>query len=176
METNNILIECEGFITFNPPNITKKHISQSNWKQTVIIKTNCEIENYYSWFIEKRFNLKLNKTIRGTHVTIINDRMDLSEISKFKDIFDGKPIKFYYNPIPVTNGEHWWLRVFCPESENIREIMGLNKNPYFNLHLTIGYANDKNIDHSLYIERICKIFKHLQIEKRKNFEDYIILK
>lgn len=170
----NILFKCKGIITF-PDNITKKHEMQSEWKQTIIIKTNCDIENYYSWFIQKRFNLVLNKTIRGSHLTIVNDKMNPSEFNKFRDIFENKEIIFYYNPIPVTNGEHWWLRVFCPESENIREIMGLNRVPYFNLHLTIGYANNKNIEYSKYIERVCKRYDHLKVIPRMNFNDYKII-
>ena len=93
----------------------------------------------------------------------------------FIKIFENKEIIFYYNPIPVTNGEHWWLRVFCPESENIREIMGLTRVPYFSLHLTIGYANNRNIEHSEYIERVCKRYDHLKVEPRMNFEDYKII-
>lgn len=171
------LIKIVGKIDFLPTNRTKKHERQSSWKKTALIKTGCDLEMYYAWFIEKRFNLKLNRTIRGTHVSFINDRYPDSESwDKFSKIFHNKDITFYYDPNVMTNGKHWWLRIFSPDAKAIRQVIGLKPEPYYAMHLSLGYANEKNIDHSEYIFRQIKKFNMFNYEPRKEFEEYTILK
>lgn len=165
METQ--LIKIVGKIDFLPTNRTKKHDAQ-HWKKTAMIKTNCDIEKYYQWFIERRFNLKLNSTLRGTHISFINDKFDNEdEWNKFSKLFHGKEITFHYDPAFQTNGKHWWLRVYSNDAENIRQVMGLSRKPYYDLHLSLGYANDKNLDHSNYILRQIKKFDLFNYSKRK---------
>ena len=39
-----------------------------------------DVSEYYAWFVKKRYNLTLNKPLRGAHVSFINDSMrDLSQ-------------------------------------------------------------------------------------------------
>ena len=146
------LIKVGGILDFNPTDRTKKHISQSAWKRVALIKTKCELDNYYAWFLKKRFNLELSKNLRGSHVTIINDKIRYQDFERGSEVFHRKPIDFFYNPKDIrSNGKHWWISVSCPDAESIRESMGLDKIQYFGFHLTIGYANEKNEAHSQYI-------------------------
>ena len=170
-----MLFKAKGILDFNLENITKKHNNQSAWKRTAMIKTNCDIESYYSWFIERRFNLKLNKTLRGSHISIINDRIDSNIFEEASKIFHGREITFYYDIEPRGDKSHWWLRVYCPEAEDIREAMGLTREPYYALHLTIGYVDDKRKDHSDYILRQCKKFELISNEPRKPFNQHEIV-
>lgn len=171
---SDTLIQIVGKIDFLPTNKTKKHNFQHSWKKTAMIKTNCDLEHYYSWFIKKRYNLTLNQTIRGSHVSFINDKFeDRNRWNDYSKIFHEKNITFYYDPSPVSNGKHWWLRVFSPDANSIRQVIGLNPQPYYPFHLSIGYANEKNIDHSNYILRQMKRFG--EISPRKNFESYKII-
>jgi hypothetical protein len=34
-----------------------------------------DVTEYYAWFIQKRYNLILNKPLRGAHISFINDSM-----------------------------------------------------------------------------------------------------
>ena len=34
-----------------------------------------DVAEYYSWFVSKRYNLILNKPLRGAHVSFINDSL-----------------------------------------------------------------------------------------------------
>lgn len=167
-----MLFKIKGILDFTPQDVTRKHQKQSMWKCVAIIKTNCDIADYYSWFLNKRFNLKLNPPLRDTHVTFISDRMDKELFMEGSKIFNGKEITFYYENMPRSNGNHWWLRVWSPEAENIRESLGLTRDPYFGLHLTIGMANEKNINHSKYILDCCKRFELLSNEPRKTLEEH----
>lgn len=138
-----MVFKVKGIIEFSPKDRTQKHVEQSAWKRVAMIRTNCDMDRYYAWFLKKRFNLDLNKTLRGTHVTFISDRLEKSVFEQAATMFNGKEITFYVENEPRTNGTHWWLRVYCPEAESIREVMGLNREPYFGLHLTLGLAIEK---------------------------------
>ena len=170
-----MVIECKGKLVFQPENKTKKHEKQ-NWKKVAMIMLNCDLDKYYAWFLSQRFNLKFVKTLRGTHVTIISDKISQEKFDKIARKYNGKEITFFYEIEPRTNIKHWWLRVHSPQAESIREEMGLSKEPYFGFHLTIGYLNDLNLNHSEYIFKIIKTCNLLSSESRKPLEEHDIIK
>lgn len=189
-----MVFKVRGILDFSPEDKTKKHVSQSSWKKVAMIRTNCDMYRYYSWFLKKRFNLELNSTLRGTHITFINDRMDAKVFEQFSQIFNGKEIDFYVEIEPRSNGEHWWLRVHSPEAESIREIMGLSREPFYGMHLTLGYALVKYpeasslcasplaikvrkdyIEHSKYILECCKRNELLSNEPRKPLSELKVI-
>ena len=188
-----MVFKVRGIIEFSPEDKTNKHKNQSSWKRVAMIRTDCEMDRYYSWFLKKRFNLELNTNLRGTHVTFINDRMDVRVFEQFVQIFDGKEIDFYVETEPCSSGEHWWLRVHCPEAESIREIMGLSRDPYFGLHLTLGRADQRYpegveennnsimkvkkdyIEHSKYILECCKRHNLTSSDVRKPLNQHEIV-
>jgi hypothetical protein len=130
-----------------------------------------DVAEYYAWFIKKRYNLTLNKPLRGAHISFINDSMkDLSQNgvlseeeieTKWEEVkkkWDGKKIDIVLDLDPRTNSEHWWLNIPHEEREqlqSIRDELGLGR-PYFGMHMSIGYANEKNIHHSSYIHDLIK--------------------
>ena len=149
------MLEIPCKIEFNPKNVTTKHDKQSSWKKTVICNSGDDLEEYYAWFLKKRFNLIFNKPLRGSHITIINDKVDnIEAFNTAKEIWHGRDTIFTFEPDEIrSNGEHWWIKVYNDEVARIRTVAGLNPQPYFNLHLTIGLMNEKNIEHSKYILR-----------------------
>jgi hypothetical protein len=169
-----MLIKVKGILDFEPEDVTRKHKSQSSWKRTALIKTSCDMDRYYAWFLKKRFNLELNKNLRGTHVTFISDKLEKSIFDQASKIFNGKEIDFFIETEPRSSGLHWWLRVYSPDAESIREALGLSREPYFGLHLTIGHANERNIEHSEYILNQCKRFELISNETRKPFNEHDI--
>ena len=170
-----MLIKLRGILEFSPVDVTRKHKAQSSGKCAAIIKTDFDMDRYYAWFLKKRFNLELNKNLRGSHVTFINDRMDKSIFEQAAKIFEGREIDFFIELEPKSNGRHWWFRVFSPDAENIREALGLSRDPYFGLHFTIGHANEKYLDHSEYILEQCKRFELTSNEPKKPLEEYEII-
>ncbi len=171
-----MLIQHQGTIQFNPINKTKKHNEQHSWKRVAMIVTNDDLCDYYSWFIKKRFDLILNKPLRGSHITFVNDRdIEVPNFDIVSDKFNNSTINFYIDPEPRTNGEHWWLRVYCKEAEDIRVLCGGTAQPYFSFHLTIGYANEKWIDYSNYVLHICKQFELISNMTRQDFNEHEII-
>ena len=164
----------KGKLNFKVENKTKKHDKQ-DWKKVAMIMLKCDIDNYYAWFLQKRFGLDFVKNLRGAHITIISDRISAEMFNEATKLFNNKEITFFYEIEPRTNSKHWWLRVHCPEAEAIRESMGLSKEPYFGFHLTIGYVNEKNIHHSEYIYRVIKFYDLLSSEARKPLSTHEIV-
>ena len=149
-----MLVEATGILVFDPPNFTKKQIQQSSWKYTAMVLVDDDTAAYYRWILQKRFNLKLDRQLRATHVTFISDRITDNQdiITKVAEHFNGKEIKFHYNINELESSEkHWWFKVYCDELLSIRELCGFSRRPYRSLHLTIGLANHKNLEHSEYI-------------------------
>jgi hypothetical protein len=161
----NNYVTYQGVIEFEPENKTKKHDEQSSWKRVAIVLMPGDICEYYAWFIKKRYDITLIKPLRKAHVTFINDSIkDLSqgykkieqidkEWENAKNVWNYKKIDIVLNLDFRISEPHIWLNV--PEEHrkqlhSIRAELGLGR-PYFGLHMTIGYANDKNLSQMEYI-------------------------
>ena len=164
-------IKLIGKIGFEPEDKTNKHKAQSSWKKMAMIFIDGDVTEYYAWFIQKRYNLTLNKPLRGAHISFINDSMrDLSlngtrsneEIEivweKVKNKWNGKKIDIVLDLEPKTDDRTWWLNIPHDERDGLQAIrseLGLGK-PFFGMHMSIGYANEKNLPHSIYIHDLIK--------------------
>jgi len=165
------IFKLEANIEFEPSHISKKHARQGEWKKVVILTTGCDIHKYYSWFLQSRFDLKLNSPVRGTHLTIVSDRVDSDLWESAKHKYDSKKMSFYYENILRSNGEHWWLRAWSPEAERLRSIMGLERDPFYSFHVTIGNTNPKTQEFSEYILAQCKKFELLPNSTRIHYNE-----
>lgn len=165
-------ITVYGKINFEVENKTKKHNIQSSWKRVAMINFNDDLSSYYAWFIERRYNLVLNRPLRGPHISFINDSIKDLSINGTKTIeevdatwdavkkkWDKKKIEVVLDINPRTDDRTWWLNIPQEEREllhGIRAELGLGR-PYWGLHMSLGYANEKNIDHSIYIHNLIKM-------------------
>ena len=164
-------IKLIGKIGFEPEDKTNKHKAQSSWKKMAMVFIDGDVCEYYAWFLQKRYSITLNKPLRGAHISFINDSMrdltqnnDKSEeeiLQLWEDVkakWDGKEIDIVLDLNPKTDGRIWWLNIPNEEREGlqvIRDELGLDR-PYFGMHMSIGYANEKNIEHSVYIHELIK--------------------
>jgi hypothetical protein len=167
------MIKVKGKIVFNPDDITRKHKGQSSWKKMALIMIDGDICEYYAWFIKKRYNIKLNRPLRGAHISFINDSMYdikkglMTENStpcelKWKQLvkkWDGKEIDIVLDTDVRLNDKHIWMVI--PEKErkllySIRAEIGLSR-PFYGLHMSVGTVNPKHIEHLKYIHRGIKL-------------------
>ena len=155
-------IKTIGKIVFEPENVTNKHNAQASWKRMAMVMIEGDICEYYAWFVKKRYNLTLNKPLRGSHISFINDsNNDLGEFGmknweSVKKKWDGKEIEIILNVDVRTDSKHWWINIpneHRTELHGIRAELGLGR-PHWGLHLSIGYANEKFIEHSIYIHTL----------------------
>ena len=120
-----------------------------------MIVLNDDTSSYYSWFLRKRFGLHLNPPIRGSHLTVVNDRIqgneDMEKYVKGKELWHGKDIEFTYDSDVRTDEVSWWLPVKSEMSIQVRNDCGLGK-AFYGFHLTIGRADHPlMIEHSKYV-------------------------
>ena len=151
-------MKVTGKIVFDPVNRTTKHNKQSSWKKVAMLKFDCDMDHYYSWFILKRYNLRLDSPLRGPHITFVNDKWSGGDEKwdKIKEKYNGKKVTIELNLDARSDGNHWWLIVDNDSRKplhDIREELGLKRRPFFGLHMSIGRANEKNLAHSNYILR-----------------------
>lgn len=167
-------IKISGKIVFDPKDKTTKHKNQAIWKRVaMVVFDNDDICEYYSWFVNKRYNVLLNKPLRSSHITFINDSTrdlnqngELSEEEvnnrwlEVKNKWDGKIVDIILDVDIRTNGEHWWLNIPHEnriELQSIRTELGLGR-PYFGMHMSIGYARPGiHEEHSKYIHDLIKL-------------------
>jgi len=151
------MYEIKGKIVFDPIDKTKKHVRQSSWKKNVMVEFKDDTWAYYSWFLKNRFNLVLNKPLRGTHFTLVNDIVDGDIYAQAKKMFDGTEITIQYDPTNIRSNDkgHWWLKAYSDDAKNIRRVMGLDEYPFFGFHITMGLATHLQLEHSRYITKQC---------------------
>jgi hypothetical protein len=124
-----------------------------------------DVAEYYAWFINKRYNLILNKPLRGSHISFINDshrelgEFGLNQWESVKEKWDGKTIKIVLSVDARTDSKHWWLNIPNEDRDEIHAIraeLGLGR-PHWGLHMSIGHANEKFIAHSQYIHKLLEM-------------------
>ena len=168
----NNRITLTGKIEFEPEDKTKKHANQASWKKIAMVMVDGDICEYYNWFIKRRYNLVLNKPLRGAHISFINDSMkDLTQNGEksleealnawetTKNKWDGETIQIVLNLDPITDGRTWWFNVPHNEREllqSIRTELGLGE-PFFGMHMSIGYASHGLMEeHGKYIHDLLR--------------------
>lgn len=127
-----------GKIIYSPTS----HLGQpKNW---AILMCDDEISKYYRSLYSKEYRFlngeypftKLTRPVWGTHISFIR---------KEKPSIWGKNqnqiIEFEYFAGAKDNGDYFWLDVKCDYLLDLRESLGLTRNPKFGLHLTFGKIN-----------------------------------
>jgi hypothetical protein len=156
--------KIKGKILFEPEDVTNKHVNQSSWKKIAMVLFEGDVCEYYAWFLNKRYNIQLNKPLRGPHISFINDsHRDLGDFGLkqwdiVKDKWDGKELDVILTTEPRCNESHWWLNI--PEESRvqlheIRAELGLGR-PFFGLHMSLGTIHPKFLEHSNYIHSLIK--------------------
>ena len=126
-----------GKIIYSP----KSHLgSPQNW---AVLMCDDEIGKYYRHLYEKEhqalngeYSIKLGRSVWGTHCSFL--RNDKLSNQKLWGLDAGKIIEFDYYPPVKNNKEYYWVEVSCPYLLDLRERLGLRRQPKYPLHLTIG--------------------------------------
>jgi hypothetical protein len=97
-----------------------------------------EISRYYRSLFYREFPYlgKLTRPVWGTHISVIRGEKIINSHLWKSD--ENKLIEFEYSGGVKDNGEYYWLSVSCPYLLDLREKLGLVREPRFGLHLTIG--------------------------------------
>lgn len=123
--------------------IYSPHTHLSSSERWAILSCDDEISRYYRHLYTKEYPYlngersgHLTRPVWGAHVSFI--RKEVLPNPKLWGLENGKLIEFEYEGGVLSNHEYFWLRVSCPHLEDLREKMGLRRQPRFGFHLTIG--------------------------------------
>ncbi len=115
-------------------------------KYWLVVDCDPAIGKYYrNLYLLENYNCRLlQRPSWEAHITVIrNEEPPLKELW---GKYDGQNIEFKYRPIVRDNTLYFWLDVESPCLLNIREEMGLPRQPIYPLHLTIGNSVDLQSD------------------------------
>lgn len=148
------MITSPAKIVFELPHVSKKHVEQGAWKTVAAALIDGDITQYYSWFIYKRFGLKLIQPLRRGHVTFLSDASDqIKHLDIVKEKWHNQIIEIQIDLSPRTDKKYFYLRAFSNQLNEIRTSLGLGK-PFYDFHVTLGYTFDTNL--SSYILEVLK--------------------
>ncbi len=145
-------VRVTGRMVFDPRHVSRKHEKQASWKATAVLQLPGEDHLFYSWLVRRRYGLELNRPARGSHVTFVNDRSSSMRLGAWdwaRNDLNGTEASVTLSTDLRTNGKHWWLPVIeSTELSAVRRWLGLAPVPFWPMHMTVGHANERNIEHS----------------------------
>lgn len=110
-------------------------------KYWVMLDADPAIGSYYrNLFNSHHFNCKLiNKPSWAEHITVVRNEKPLYKAAW--SFYNKMVVEFEYDSEIKTNGDFCWLDVYCDFLYQIRVELGLERNPEYPFHLTIGNRN-----------------------------------
>jgi hypothetical protein len=129
------MFQTTGKLRYSP-----KLTGDRSEKWWVILDADPEIGRYYrNLFQLSQWNVrKLQSPSWAEHITVVRNEEPADSFKQFWHRYDGAEIVFSYCGDMESDGLYCWLPVECPKLLDIREELGLERNPLYPLHLTIG--------------------------------------
>lgn len=132
------MYKAKGKIIFNPVPISGGTPNKKWW---AIVKCPDDIIYYYKYWVTKNQKFTISSSAFGSHISLIRDEEPPNEFKHLWKKREGMEVEFTYTPNFQTNGEYWWLDIQCPVLNEVRQELGLSKEPKFGYHLSIGKRN-----------------------------------
>jgi len=121
-----------GVVRYDP------HVERGTFKPNwCILQCDRELVRYYQHIFHTLYFKKLQTAMWSSHVSLI--RGEKPTLDTWKK-YNGKVIEFKYEypGFFYSNGQHYWIKVWSEEFGDIRESLGLPREPRVPYHLSIG--------------------------------------
>ena len=125
--------KSQGIIRYDPQ---RRGRSKEPW--WIILECDKDLAAYQRCLASK-LGIDLYAPNWGSHVSINRGVEPVHK--KMWGKHEGEIIEFQYDPNCDTNGNHWWLHVYCDFFATLRDELGLPKEAHTKwqrFHLTIG--------------------------------------
>jgi hypothetical protein len=125
-----------GIIKYDP------HVERGTFKpHWVILKCDKELVRYYQHIFYTLYFKKLQTAMWANHISLV--RGEKPTIPDNWKLYNGKVIEFTYEypGFFYSNGKHFWLKVWSEQFGDIRESLGLPREPKIQYHMSIGSLN-----------------------------------
>jgi hypothetical protein len=132
------MFSITGTLRYSPKTLGER-VSPKWW---LVIDADPEIGRYFrhlhhlSVFRTK----KLSRPAWAEHITVVRD--EVPQQPQFWERYAGKSIDLIVTPLPETDGVYHWLPIQCGAALDIREELGLARDPLYPLHLSFGHEKE----------------------------------
>jgi hypothetical protein len=131
------LTKSTGILRYSPQLLGNR--GQKWW---LVLDCDPSVGQYYRhlyWLARHRVE-KMLRPAWQEHITVV--RNEEPPLQKLWQKHEGLEVGFWYNLLPATNGTYWWLQVECSQLLDIREELGLSRDPEVPLHLSFGHTKE----------------------------------
>jgi len=131
---NSPVYKSKGTLQYSPQSIGA---SEKWW---LILYCDAQLGAYYRrlYEYEHRRCRKLQTPGWKDHVSVVRNEEPDDQYKPLWNKYDGLEVEFEYEAIVRDNDIYFWLEVTCDFLLDLREELGLPRNPEFDLHLTVG--------------------------------------
>ena len=129
------MIRSVGTLRYSPK-LLGDRLSEKWW---LVLDCDEAIGTYYR-DLYRLFHHRTKQLLRpawDSHITVIRNEEPLHK--EYWEKYSGKMVEFEYETSPLTDGNYWWVTVFCEELLDLRTELGLPRDPELPLHLSIGH-------------------------------------
>lgn len=128
--------KSSGYLKYDP--YVERGSFKPNW---VILQCDREIVRYYQHVFYTLYFKKLQTALWSSHISLVRGEK-LIKPENWKQ-FNGRVIDFEYQypGFFQSNGKHFWLKVHSEQFGDVRESLGLTREPKISFHLSIGSLN-----------------------------------
>lgn len=133
-----------GKLRYSPQLIGSYQETSKFW---LVVDCDPELGRYYRalyramWFGCRELEIPAWKE----HITVVRNEPPPEDRQHLWERYNGKKVEFEYLYPPETDGYYVWLNVLCPELLDMREELGLPRDPEFPLHVSIGHMGVKDV-------------------------------
>jgi len=103
-------------------NGTIRYDNESGYRLTVEVDK--ELSNYYYSLIPKY--LKASRPRWAAHVTVVRPEKEIPINLQHWRKYENQVVEFVYDPYICFGKSYYWLNIWCPKLEDIREELGLS--------------------------------------------------
>ena len=103
----------------------------------LIARCDDEIVEYYRWWVHRVHQLKLHRPLFGAHISVMRGEEPLYQHELWGSHQDQIVEITYGHELTHAQG-YWFLPAQCRALEELRLSFGLERQPQFGFHLTIG--------------------------------------
>jgi hypothetical protein len=129
-------VKATGKLVYEPkrPELRKTRQNDDWW---LIVETDPRIANYYNWWVERMWGLRLQLPAWKAHVTVLDGRYPVKpEFRNMWKAHAGEIITFEYN---VEFEQHWKFFALPVRSKKLNDYRKeLGFKPINNMHITFG--------------------------------------
>ena len=128
------MFRSTGILRYSPKRLGEQ-VSDNWW---LVLDCDTEIGRYYRRLYFKAKFTKIQRAGWKEHITVIRNEEPIDNKKYLWQKYDGQEVEFLYSDRIRYDNAFIWLDIECDSLLDIREELGLKREPKIPFHLTIG--------------------------------------